>query len=57
MSPPLPANLEELMQRITTAQQTATEDILHRVWEELESRIDVCHVLGEAHIEHLLDGL
>ena len=34
--PPLPTNLEELKQRITTAQQTATQNMLQHAWEELE---------------------
>ena len=48
----LPANREELEQRITTALQTVAQDMLQRVWEELENRIDVCRVSGGAHIEH-----
>ena len=53
MYPPPPASLEELKQRITTALQTATKDMLQRVWEELEYRIDMCRVSGGGHIEHL----
>ena len=52
-APPLPANQEELQQRITTALQTVTQDMLQRIWEELKYRIDVCRVSGGAHIEHL----
>ena len=44
--PPLPANLEELKQRITTTLQTATQDMLQHVWEGLEYRIDMCRVSG-----------
>ena len=52
--PPLiPANLEELRQRITTTLQTATQDMLLRVWEQLGYRIDVCRVSGGAIIGHL----
>lgn len=51
--PPLPANIEELKQRITAALETVTEDMLQRVWHELEYRLDVCRVTGGAHIEHL----
>ena len=50
---PIPANLEELKQRITIALQTATQDMLQRAWEELGYRIDVCSVSGGAHIEHV----
>jgi hypothetical protein len=27
--------------------------VLMRVWQELEYRIDMCHVTGGAHIRHL----
>ena len=47
---PLPANVNELKQRITIALKTVTQDMLHRVWED---RLDVCRVTGGAHIEHL----
>jgi len=39
--PPLPANVNELKQRITIALETVTQDMLHRVWEELDYRIGV----------------
>ena len=51
--PPLPANIEEMKQRITAALETVTEDILQRVWLELEHRLDMCKVTGGAHFEHL----
>ena len=51
--PPLPANIEEMKQRITAALETVTEDTLQRVWHEFESRLDVCRVTGGAHTEHL----
>ena len=51
--PLLPTNLVEIRQRITTALQTVTQDMLQRVLEELKYRIDVCRVSGEGHIEHL----
>jgi len=38
---PLPANVNELKQRITIALETVTQDILHRVWEELDYGLDV----------------
>ena len=34
--PLLPANKEEMKQRITPALETATKDMLQRVWHELE---------------------
>ena len=50
---PLPANIEEMKERITAAPDTVTEDMLQRVWHELEYRLNVCRVTGGAHIEHL----
>ena len=50
---PLPANIEETKQRIAAALETVTEDMLQRVWHELEYRLNVCRVTGGAHIEHL----
>jgi len=50
---PLPAKVNELKQRITIALETVTQDMLHRVWEELDYRLGVCRVTGGAHIEHL----
>ena len=50
---PLPANIEEMKQRITVALETVCEDMLQRVWHELEYRLNVCRVTGGAHIEHL----
>ena len=51
--PPLPANVNELKQRIIIALETVTQDMLHYVWEELDYRLEVCRVTGGAHIEHL----
>ena len=47
--PPLPANIEEMKQRITAALETVIEDMLQRVWHELEYRLDVRRVRGGAH--------
>ena len=35
------------------ALETVTQDMLQRVWQELDYRLDVCRVTGGAHIEHL----
>ena len=45
--PPLPTNVVELKQRISSALETVTEDMLQRVWDELGYRLDVCRVAGE----------
>ena len=49
----LPANIGEMKERITAALETVTEDMLQRVWHELEYRLNVCRVAGGARIEHL----
>ena len=42
LCPPLPANVNELKQRIIIALETVTQDMLRRVWEELDYRLHVC---------------
>ena len=51
--PPLPVNLNELNQRITTAVASVDEDMLRSVWTELDYRIDICRVTKGSHIEYL----
>jgi hypothetical protein len=51
--PPLPLSLPELRQRITTAVASITRDTLHKVWDELDYRLDICRVTRGAHIESL----
>ena len=51
--PPLPANLEDLRNRITGAVALADRDMLTRVWKEMGYRIDVYRITKGGHIEHL----
>jgi hypothetical protein len=51
--PPLPANLQDLRNRITAAVARVDRDTLTRVWNEMDYRIDVCHITKGEHIEHL----
>jgi len=52
--PPLPANVDELQERITAAVKSVPPDMLQRVWSELDYRIDVCRVTrGGGHIEYV----
>ena len=51
--PPLPADLDELTNRITAAVKSVTEDTLRRVWDEFSYRVDVVHAAGGGQIEHL----
>jgi hypothetical protein len=54
--PPLPSTIQELRGRITHALQAMTADMLHRVWDESDYRVDVCRVTQGAHIEVLNYG-
>jgi len=51
--PPLPADLDELTNRITAAVKSVTEDTLRHVWDEFSYRVDVVRAAGGGHIEHL----
>jgi hypothetical protein len=50
---PLPTSIHEIRDRITHALQAITADMLHRVWDEFDYRVDVCRVTQGAHIEGL----
>ena len=51
--PPLPADLDELTNRITASVKSVTEDILRRVWDEFSYLVDVVRAADRGHIEHL----
>jgi hypothetical protein len=51
--PPQPVSISDLKNRIEVAVATITPDLLIRVWQELDYRLDVCRVTKGAHIEHL----
>jgi len=51
--PPLPADLDELTNRITAEVKSVTENTLRRVWDEFSYRVDVVRAAGGGHIEHL----
>jgi hypothetical protein len=51
--PPLPASIPELKVQIRTAIEPITADMLEKVWNELDYRVDVCRITKGAHIEHL----
>ena len=48
--PPVPANLQELHDRITTALALIDRDMLTRVCIELDYRLDVCRISKGGHI-------
>jgi len=51
--PPLPANLQVLRNRITAAVALVDRDMLTRVWNEMDYRIDVCRITKGGYIELL----
>ena len=51
--PPVPASLQELRNRITTAVALVDHEMLTHVWNELDYRLDVCRISQGGHIEHL----
>jgi hypothetical protein len=51
--PPVPVTLDYLKQRITTATAGVDENMLTRVWQEFDYRVDICRVTEGAHIEQL----
>jgi len=49
----IPANLQDLRNRITAAVALVDRDMLTRVWNEMDYRIDVYRITKGGHIEHL----
>ena len=51
--PPQPVSIPDLKNRITAAVETLTPDLLSRVWQELDYRLNVYRVTKGAYIKHL----
>jgi hypothetical protein len=49
----LPLDLPQLRQRIVEAVAAVDHQMLQCVWQELDYRIDICHVTKGGHVEHL----
>jgi hypothetical protein len=49
----LPRDLPQLRQRVVVVLAAIDRQMLQRVWEELDYRIDICRVTKGGHIEHL----
>jgi hypothetical protein len=49
----MPRDLPQLRQRIVEAVTAIDRQILQRVWQELDYRIDTCRATKVGHIEHL----
>ena len=50
--PRQPGSIPDLKNRISATVETITPNLLIRVWQELDYRLDVCRVTKGAHIEH-----
>ncbi|PSN38248.1 hypothetical protein C0J52_17437 [Blattella germanica] len=46
-------DLQELRSRIINAFEQINRDMLRRVWEELDYRLDICRITMGEHMEHL----
>jgi hypothetical protein len=49
----MPHDLPQLRQRIVEAGAASDRQMLQRVWQELDYRIDICRVTKDGRIEHL----
>jgi hypothetical protein len=49
----MPRDLPQLRQKIVEAVAAIDRQILQRMWQELDYRIDICRVTKGGHIEHL----
>jgi hypothetical protein len=50
--PAMPRDLPHLRQRIVEAIAAIDSEMLQRVWQEVDYRIDVCRVTKDGHMEH-----
>jgi hypothetical protein len=48
--PPLPANVAELRSRFTATVAEVTPEMPHSVWQDIDYRWEVCHIINESHI-------
>jgi len=44
-------NIQHLQDRITSAIETVTQDMIQKTWQEIEFRLDVSRATNGAHIE------
>jgi len=44
-------NIQHLQERITSAIETATRDMIQKTWQEIEFRLDVSRATNVTHIE------
>ena len=52
-APTLPASLEERRAQITEAVATRYAEKIHRIWDEIAYRWDICRLTRGKHIEHI----
>jgi len=44
-------NIQHMQERITSAIETVTQDMIQKTWQEIEFRLDVSRATNDAHIE------
>jgi len=44
-------NIQHLQERVTSATETVTRDMIRKTWQEIEFRLDVSRATNGAHIE------
>jgi len=44
-------NIQHLQDRITSATETVTRDMIQKTWQEIEFRLDISRAINVAHIE------
>ena len=44
-------NIQNLQERITSATETVTRDMIQKTWQEIEFRLDISRATNGAHIE------
>jgi hypothetical protein len=49
----MPRDLPQLLQRIVEAVAAIDRQMLQRVWQEFDYKIDICHITKGGHIERL----
>ena len=53
LDPPVPKSMEELQARLTEEVATIDAGMIHRIWDEIAYRWDICRVSRGNHIQQL----
>ena len=50
---PFEGGMHSFKRQVACVKESITADMLQRVWNELDYRVDVCRITKGAHVEHL----